>query len=540
LKKLTILNNFVNNKGILFFFTFTYVVFSIYTINQYSIALSNVDFYEYFFGDGALHISYINSIDVNLNLKKIHYHPLYNNNYYIFSVAILKLLKIFPGADYTLVGISAVIINLISTYVICITCYLISYNLSKSKFFSLAIVLLLWNNELLFFSFSIYPEVLQLAFIFLAVYFVTLTNESKWFFVFLFCGFAFGVKALGLLIFIYLILFYFIHEFYRNFKTLNRKIFIRILLCTFFYSLLFLIVFFALNQLNPFNFFKSLLSASIMPGTEIKEFDIDNSKIVYKYFIYLFRKKTIFIIFLTAIFLNFFFLVYKKKVDVFFYVTLIFLALFYYQTTNHNKLVEGPRYLFHLLPCVIILISLTYNNLREYFNEKKLKIIPLLFIFVVFSQGVIIFKDTFLNIIPRLDYKTKIKKDDMIDGYNFFKENITTNKKDPLVCAGISSVIPMNFSKNIKKSYTVEDDIRNENCEFIILDFYNPGRYIWFNENLDNLLIRQYDSLDPFVKRQGKEIIKKNQELIKYLLEDPMSEYIVRYYNSKIIILSKK
>jgi hypothetical protein len=537
IKKLMMMNNSINNKSILFFFTFIYIIFSFYIINQYSLALSNVDFYQYFFGDGSAHIYTINKIDINLNLKKIHPSIFYSNNYYIFSVAILKLLKIFPGADYTLVGLSAIIINLISIYTICITCYLICYNLSKSKFFSLAIVLLLWNDDLLIFSLRIYPDVLQLAFIFLAVYFVTLSNKSKWFFAFLFCGLAFGVKAQGLIIFIYLISFYFIYELYINSKNLIIK---KILLYTFFYSLLFFITFFALNQINPFRFFKSLLSVDIT-SIDIKEFD--NSKIAYEYFIYLLREKTNFIIFLTAIVLNLFSLVYKKKVDIFFYVTLLFLALFYYQISNFTKLIQGPRYLYHLLPCIVVLISLSYNNLSEYFNEKKFKIIPLLFIFFVFGHGIIVFKNTFLKIIPRYDFKTKIKNDDMIKGYNFFKENIRTNKKNPLVCAGVYSVIPMIFSEKIIKNYEhlqFEKDIRNKNCEIIVLDSSTPGRYIWFNGNLDNLLIRKYDSLSPFVKLIGKEWIKKTQELIKYLLQDPMSGYIVKYYNSEIIILSKK
>ena len=538
--KFLILNNLVHNKTILCFFTFVYVIFSIYIINQYSVALGNVDFYKYFFGDGEYHIRLVNAVDAKLNLNKIHYAGLYYNNYYIFSLAILKLLKIFPGFDYTLVGISAVIINLISIYTICIACYLICYNLSKSKFFSIGIVCLLWSRDLLHFSLRIYPDILQLSLIFLSVYFVTINNKYKWLLSFIFCGLAFGVKAQGLLIFIYLISFYFFYEYCNNLKRINTKVVTTIFLYTFLYTLIFLITFFSLNQLDPYKLAQSILSAA-SKSSDIQSFD--NTKIVYNYFIYLLRDKTNFIIFIAAIILNLFLLISRKKIDILFYVSLVFLILFYYQISNFSKLVQGPRYLYHFLPLIIICISSIFNNIREYLNEKNLKIIPLLCALLVFGHGIVIFKNTFFNILPRYDFKTKIKKDDMVKGYNFFKENIKTNIKNPLVCAGVYSLIPMNFSKNISKHYqhlNYEKNILNKDCEYILLDSSTPGRYIWFKEKLDNLIIPKYEKLSNYTKLYGKEKIEKTQELIKYLLQDPRSGYVVTYYNRKIIILSKK
>ena len=534
------INNLTHNKTILCFFTFAYVIFSIYVINQYSVALGNVDFYRYFFGDGNHHISLINKIDAKLNLNKIHSADLYYNNYYIFSLAILKLLKIFPGSDYTLVGISAVIINLISIYTICIACYLICYNLSKSKFFSIGIVCLLWSFDLLRFSLRIYPDILQLSLIFLSVYFVSTNNKYKWLLSFVFCGLAFGVKAQGLLIFIYLISFYFFYECSNKLKRINTKVVITIFLYTFLYTLIFLITFFSLNQLDPYKFAQSILSAASR-SSDIQSFD--NTKIVYNYFIYLLRDKANFIIFIAAIILNLFLLISRKKIDILFFVSLAFLILFYYQIFNFSQLVQGPRYLYHFLPLIIICISSIFNNICEYLNEKNLKIIPLLCALLVFGHGIVIFKNTFFKVLPRYDFKTKIKKDDMFKGYYFFKENIKTNIKDPLVCAGHYSLIPMNFSKNIRKSYRhldFEKSILNKECEYILLDSSTPGRYIWFKGRLDNLIIRKYENLNNHHKLFGKEKIEKTQELIKYLLQDPRSGYVVTYYNPKMIILSKK
>mgnify|MGYP001344444244 FL=1 len=89
-----------DNKIILILFSFTYIIFSFYIIDQYSNILSYFDLYRHFLGDGDAHISKIYKIDQKLNLHKIHDTTLYNNNYYIFSLSILKFLKIFLGYNY--------------------------------------------------------------------------------------------------------------------------------------------------------------------------------------------------------------------------------------------------------------------------------------------------------------------------------------------------------------------------------------------------------------------------------------------------------
>ena len=286
-----------DNKIILILFSFTYIIFSFYIIDQYSNILSYFDLYRHFLGDGDAHISKIYKIDQKLNLHKIHDTTLYNNNYYIFSLSILKFLKIFPGYNYSLVGMSAVIINLLSIFIICVTGYLICFNISKSKIFSFGIILLLWNADLIRLSLSIYPDILQLAFIFLATYFITLDSKYKWFLSFIFCGLAFGVKAQGLLIFLYLITFYFTFELAKHDININNFI-ISVLRNTLLYSSLFLITFFILNQIDPSHLLKNLL-ANVVDDGSIKEYD--NTRIAFNNFIYILRGKSNLIIFLTII-----------------------------------------------------------------------------------------------------------------------------------------------------------------------------------------------------------------------------------------------
>ena len=529
-----------DNKIILILFSFTYIIFSFYIIDQYSNILSYFDLYRHFLGDGDAHISKIYKIDQKLNLHKIHDTTLYNNNYYIFSLSILKFLKIFPGYNYSLVGMSAVIINLLSIFIICVTGYLICFNISKSKIFSFGIILLLWNADLIRLSLSIYPDILQLAFIFLATYFITLDSKYKWFLSFIFCGLAFGVKAQGLLIFLYLITFYFTFELAKHDININNFI-ISVLRNTLLYSSLFLITFFILNQIDPSHLLKNLLATVVDDGS-IKEYD--NTRIAFNNFIYILRGKSNLIIFLTIIIFGLISIFYEKKNKILFLVTLIFLILFYYQLSSNSFFIQGPRYFYHLLPLLIILLSIVFFNISNYLYQKKLSIIPLIISIIFLFYGLNLFNKNFFLAVNYYDFKTKIKKDQIIDGYNFLK-TMKDKDKNHLVCAGYYSPVPMKYNgfTRILKSYRhldFEKQIRNKECDIIVLDNSTPGRYIWFKDNLDNLIIKKYENLATYNKILGKDKIEKTQILIKYILTDHQSGYQVDFFNSKMIILTKK
>jgi len=532
---MTSIKNLFSNKIILLTYTLAYLLFCFYVIDQYSNVLGYPDLYRYFLGDGEYHLSLIWSLDSNFKLRKIHYADLYYNNYYIFSTSVLKFLKLFPGYDYSSAGISAVITNLISIFVICITGFLICFNLSKSKFFSLGIILLLWNSDLIKFSLDIYPDILQLAFIFLAVYFVTLETKYKYFLSFVFCGLAFGVKAQGLLIFIYLITFFLIFEFSKlNFKINNFSILIFKKL--FLYSCLFLSTFFILNQIDPLRLIKSFFF-------QVDDKFYNNSNITYTYFLYILREQINLMIFCITILYGLIFNFSNKENKILFLVSLVFLMLFYYQLSNLNRLVEGPRYLYHLMPLLIILLSISFGNLSNYLNLKKLGIVPLIIAIVVFVNGVNTFNKTFFNTIKQFDFKNKIINDSTISGYNFLK-SISDKYKNSLVCAGIYSSIPMGpsgFTKVLKSYHHLdfEKEIRNKQCDIIVLDSSTPGRYIWFDNNLDNLIVKKYETLGDYNKQWGKENIEKTQKLIEYVINDPTSGYKVTFFNPGQIVLIK-
>ena len=531
----------LDNKYIFSIFFFFYILFCFSTIDQFSNILSYPDFYETFLGDGFANIRKINEIDYKLNFQKIHGSFLYSNNYYIFSVTILKFLKIFYGYSYSLVGISALIVNLISIFSICVFGYLICFNFSKSKLFSLGIISLLWHPDLIIYALQIYPDILQLALIIPAVYFVTLQHKFSWFLSFFLCGLAFGVKAQGLFIFIYLITFFFIYELFKhNFKINNLKISI---FKTFLYGSLFLVTFFTLNQIDPIQLLNDLLFKSLDQASDL---EFDNSKRALAFLTIIFREKSNIVIFLITICIGYILNFDDKKNKILFLVTLIFFILFYFQLSNNKFVLQGPRYLYHLLPLIIILLSISFSNISNYLYLKKLRIITLITTIIIFSYGLNLFNNTFFNSIKRYDFKKIVKNDEKIEGYNFLK-SIKANYENPLICAGHYSPVPTGpdgYDRNrIKTSYRhldFEKIIRNKQCDIIVLDSSTPGRYIWFGKNLDNIIIRKYENMGKYIQIFGKDKIERTQQLIKYILTDSKSGYKVIFYNKKMIVLENR
>ena len=148
----------------------------------------------------------------------------------------------------------------------------------------------------------------------MATYFITLDSKYKWFLSFIFCGLAFGVKAQGLLIFLYLITFYFTFELAKHDININNFI-ISVLRNTLLYSSLFLITFFILNQIDPSHLLKNLL-ANVVDDGSIKEYD--NTRIAFNNFIYILRGKSNLIIFLTIIIFGLISIFYEKKIKSYF------------------------------------------------------------------------------------------------------------------------------------------------------------------------------------------------------------------------------
>jgi hypothetical protein len=526
----------LNNTFIVFPISIFFLLFSFYIINQYTYALQNTDYYQYLFGDGSYHISLVERLDKNFSLQKLHPHAYYGNNYYLFSLLILKIIKIFPSYDYSSIGLSMIILNLISIYIVLISAYFISHNITKSKLFSLGVALFIWNQDLIYFSLKIYPDILQLAFIFLAVLSLTISNKNKYFWAIFFSGLAFGVKAQGLLIFLYIIFFYLVYELFSDNFKFSSKNDVESLVC---YLILFFFLFFILNLQNPLKFFWNILESLISKSHS--ELEFHNFRNVNLYFSYIFQGNYLFKLFILFISVGCFF-VYKYKFEyILFFFTILTIIIFYIQVINLKSLVEGPRYLWHFIPLLIIVFSVSFKNIKEFFNIKKLNVLVNLLTFTLLFCSYLLFIKNFSASLQRFDFKNILENDNMIKGSKFFTQ-IDKRKQNPFVCAGYYSVVPESFSNRVAKHYQhleLENQIKGKICDYIVLDDSTPGRYIWFEESIDNLKIANYKNLSEAVQSYGEQNIKKTQDLIQYILLNQNSGYNVIFYNNKIIILEK-
>lgn len=527
---------YIENKTLAYIFTIFFILFSYFIINQYSIILENRDLYRSFLGDGFAHIRLIAQIDNNLTFNKIHPAELYYNNYYLFSLLILKILKIFPGFSYSTIGLAAVIVNLISTYVISIFSYLVCFNLSKSKILSLSMVLLMWNGDLIEYSLYIYPDILQLAFIFISIYFLTTQYKYKFLLSVIFSGLAFGVKAQGLLIFFYLISYiFFIKIQDESFKLKNE-----VILKVSFYCLTFASSFFILNQVSLKRITEIIFKTSedFLIEREYSNFDIVNN-----YLLYILKGEVGLFLLILLTFIGIFISIKKShNKKILFYFSTIFIILFYLQLVNLYRIVQGPRYLYHLFPLILIVISQSYFFISEFFHKKNIKFISLLISIVFLFLSLNSFYSGYKNSIAKFNFKAKLKNDDMMKAYFFIKNSISFEFENPLVCAGHYSLIPGEISNNIKKSYRhldFEDLIRSKSCDLIVLDHSTPGRYIWFEKNMENIIIRNYNELNARIKQFGKDNILKTQNLIYYILTNKESGYETVFFNKKMIVLKK-
>lgn len=370
----------------------------------------------------------------------------------------------------------------------------------------------------------------------ISIYFI-ISNSKNYniLIAFIFCGLAFGVKAQGFLIFIYLLGFVSVNEYIKNKSILSKLFFFQILE----YIFLFLITFFFLNHINPIMIFETILSSA---KTLIVKKEINNFNIVFQYFVYSLRGISGLILFITFVALGAISVVLNNYRKAIFFSSLFFIFIFYLQLSFYSKLVQGPRYLYHLYPLILILISVSFFGISSYFNKKKIYFVNFFFAIIILVFGIYQFSNLFS--FNRFDFKTQLKNDIMIEGYNFFSK-IKYKTKNPYVCAGIYSLVPSNFSNRIKKTYKhiiFEEDIMQKKCDYIVLDQLTPGRYIWYEKNNNKLkpLIKENSNLSDYNKIIGKEVILRTQKLIQYIVEDPKSGYNLLFINKSMIILGKK
>ena len=100
-------------------------------------------------------------------------------------------------------------------YLIGIVAYLTCLKISSSILISISLTLFIFCRDFALYSIKIYPDTFQLLFIFIAIYFLVLDTKLKFYFASFFCGLAFGVKGQGVLIFLYIILFFLVEKFIK-------------------------------------------------------------------------------------------------------------------------------------------------------------------------------------------------------------------------------------------------------------------------------------------------------------------------------------
>jgi hypothetical protein len=362
------------------------------------------------------------------------------------------------------------------TYLLIIS--LITYNVSKSKIFTLVVVVLVLNNNLLY---AIkFWNLIQLITLSLVVLFFNKIKSNP-------------ILIFNNIYFLIIAIIFFLFIFYNFSSTLNES---------------------GLNHVNNF-------------------FEKTNDK-------YLLIFKTYFniILFLSVLSITLF--MQLKNIHPLFLTTLIFFVLFYCQSIILTAI--GKEFnIYTCLPLIIILASLCSFSISQYLMRQKLyyfdQALGLLVLVAVFYNVFIS-----LNQISSGNIETKIKSNEVFQAYNFLKqENLLFKYKEPLICSGLYSVVPKSFSTNVLKSRSLTEfdlKIKNKKCEFVILDWSTPGIYIWFKDKPDNLIIpSHFNYSDGHIEDLG---IKKTQQLVQYLLFDIGSGYEVTFYNSLVLILNKK
>lgn len=207
-----------------------------------------------------------------------------------------------------------------------------------------------------------------------------------------------------------------------------------------------------------------------------------------------------------------------------------------------KPLVQGPRYLFHLLPLILILFSISYKNLSNLFINKYFSIIIAVASIFILYQGFDLFKKNFLYTIKYKNFKVRIKNDMAFPAYKYLNEIPKDLKKDLNLCATSWSVTPSGFKKKyIVSSFIInlESKIKSKECDLLLLDSWTVGRFTWYKGDIKNIISKKFDKLGPFERKDGRDIVYKNQKLTEYILQEEQSGFKVVFFNPRIVILKK-
>ena len=375
---------------------------------------------------------------------------------------------------------------------------------------------------------------------FVAIYFATSKQKFNWLLSFIFCGLAFGVKAQGLLIFIYCISLFFFLEIYEN-KS-SKFIVIR---NVFFYSLLFLISFFIFNHMNPLKLFNTIFSVATSKKSDA---DFNNYLIVFKYLSFILHDKINFFIILNFIFSLFFLTHFDKRKFIFFSISIIFLVLFYFQVSSLSFYVEGPRYLYHFFLPIIVLLSISFSNLILFFSEKKLNFLTSFCAIIFLFYSVNFFSKSFFEHLSKYKTKDQITNLPINESYNFLNNSKEFRKNDTQICADKYVSIPSSFQKVIKEGMinSFIYHIKKGNCDYLILNTNRMRRFVNFDfletKDLNKIKVKkkELNEIIPFIRyHYKKKKIKSIQGFISYIF-DVKNNYQILFSNRGVIIFKIK
>ena len=187
-------------------------------------------------------------------------------------------------------------------------------------------------------------------------------KSNKYLYATIFASLAFGTKAQGLIIFCFILFFHFFKNLEFKFNIVKHKIYKSLILI-----IVFFLIYYLFNQVNLlkeiYNLFKLNSGATIHKFSNFEKINEYILNDIIKNKLNLFIVRILFLV--SALKFN------KQnayKVDIL--LIIIFLTISYIHFINMKTLVEGPRYLYHLLPAFGILLAVLFKNLKFYLGNK--------------------------------------------------------------------------------------------------------------------------------------------------------------------------
>lgn len=518
------------NKIALIFFICLILIFSFFFFLNLKIALQfPYNLQRSILGDSFDHIRLLIKFSKELEFYDLHFAKTYSNNYYIFGYPFFLIYNLLFTSEYVASALALATLNCISLSIFFIFFYLTIFNISKNFLISVSTCFFLICFEFFFFTTRIYPDVLQFSLISVSYFYLFSNKANKYLYATIFASLAFGTKAQGLIIFCFILFFHFFKNLEFKFNVVKHLVYKSLILI-----IVFFLVYYLFNQVNLFkeiyNLFKLNSGATIH---KFSNFEKINEYIINDIIKNKFNFFTIIILFLFSA-LNF----NKQnthKVDIF--LIIIFLTLSYIHFINMKTLVEGPRYLYHLLPAFGILLAVFFKNFKFYLGNK----IFLFTILIFLINNLYLASNILSNIYDLRDSRKLYERKSLIqkiEAGNQLKD-LNINKSD-VVCASKYSYIHESIS-NVNQFWYL-DEINLTNCDFISLDKMLPGIYFWLNKNENGILeikINRFEDLGEFWKKFGIERYNKTLNIFKTLLSNE-SEFDLVYSNNFQIIFKKK